>query len=209
MAKSAKKPGKRPATPSPEIVREKPGPPQGTGPFSHFIPNDVDKQIELLDPLQEERVIFLIELYGKAYTKRAIIWAFRDRYKLSLEHTYRYLKIAEHRIMEESAGTSRQKVQQAVNRVKTIVRQAQEVKDFRAAIVAEKHLEELQGILRNMDPQRPSPTNGGEEDGGQHGGTPEVDDGSLKALADLIAGAAAKNGGLQPPALDAPQHQAG
>lgn len=201
MAKRAKKPI------SPE--RKKTGPEPGSGPFSRFIPNDPDKQIELLDPKQEERVVFLIELYGQAYTKRAIIFAFRTRYSLSLEHTYRYLRIAEHRIKEESEGTSRQKVQQAINRVKTIVRKAHAMNDFRAAIVAEKHLEILQGVLENEDGRGRTPTNGGQPDGGGSGDTPEVDDESFRALASLIAGAAAENGGLEPPSVDTPQHKAG
>ena len=108
---------------------------------------DPDKVMELLDPVQDERVTFIVELYGMSYTKRAIIMAFRKQYGLSLEQTYRYIRIAEWRIKEESEGTPKEKVQQAMNRVKTITRKALQAADHRAAIVAEQHLEKLQGIL--------------------------------------------------------------
>ena len=177
--------------------------PEPAGPFSHNIPNDPSKQIELLDPDQEERVCFIVELYGMAYTKRAVILGFRKKYGLSLEHTYRHIRIAEWRIKEDSEGTMKQKVQQSINRVKNTVRQAKASGDYRAAHLAEKYLDQLMGIQEvESRPAFPAPNNGG-ENGGQPSGPEELSDESFRDLAALISGEAAKNGGLQPPALDA------
>ena len=168
------------------------------------IGNDPEKQLETLAPDYEERVCFIVELYGMAYTKRAVIYAFRQKYSLSLEQTYRYIRIAEWRIAEDAQGTRKEKVQQAINRVKTTIRQAKSAKDFRAAHVAEQYLDKLLGIQAESEsPRRPFPTpeNGG-EDGGQSAGTEELGDESVRALAALIAGEAAKGGGLQPAPVD-------
>ncbi len=163
--------------------------------------NDPDKQLEPMDPEQEARVVFIIELYGMAYTKRAVILAFRKKYGLSLEQTYRYIRIAEWRIKEESEGTAKEKVQQAINRVKTTVRQAKASGDYRAAHLAEKYLDQLMGIQEaESRPAFPAPNNGGENDGQRAG--EELTDETFRALAQLIEGEAAKNGGLQPASVD-------
>jgi len=165
MAKKKASPGK----PMPADDKKEP-----TQPFARTILNDPAKQIELLDPYMEERVVFMVEMFGESFTKRAIILAFRKQYGLSLEQTYRYLRIAEFRMKENIEEDNRKALAKAANSTETIIRKAIQDKDYRAALAARAYRDKLVGlhqdgksfdggVFRNLTPtldtkQLPEPT---------------------------------------------------
>ena len=84
---------------------------------------------------------------------------------------------------------------------------------IRVAMIAAERRDKIAGLSVEFEESRRLADNGqaigGPTNGGQPGTAEGVDEESLGALAALIANAAGQNGELQPPSLDAPQHQAG
>lgn len=104
---------------------------------------------EVVDPVERERVEFVIECWARGYRNRQISRLFQAKYDMHEATAYRYMEKARAEIAEVTADSRENLIALSANRMDTVIRKCMARKDFQSVIRASQHRDNVLGLTNH------------------------------------------------------------